>query len=416
MSATNCYGEQLGRGTHNLFILGDAIANLPRLIESYAGLIQTIYLDPPFQTGSRFTLRLQLSGHKQTPVAIPSYDDSLPAADYYTMMNEVLKGCYELLNDNGSLFLHIDPRTCAHLRIMLDGIFGEDNFVNEIIWHYKSGGRAKNHFSKKHDNILFYRKTKKAYFDISSIGIPRGKDMQNHMRRVTDEEGRVVYTIKSGGKTYTYSEDTPIYPSDVWTDISHLQQKDPERTGYDTQKPEALLKRIILSTSRPGDLVMDLFSGSGTTASAASKADRRFVAVDSSPIALSLLRRRLLSREQTLMDSELPGTLLLFDVAKPPKIGQLEYTCSRANGRADVTLASYTPSVGLDTPEVYTGLALVDYCALGFVDDGIFLPCSYNIRPLRGGTIPNLYLAPDKPNLALLVSDVFGCQGIISIE
>lgn len=416
MKGINCLGEQLGQGTHNLFVLGDAVANMPRLIESYAGQVQLIYLDPPFQTGSRFTCKLHLSGSKHATISVPSYKDDMPSAGYYAMMREVLSGCHQLLSNEGSLFLHIDPRTSARFRIMLDEIFGEDLFVNEIIWHYKSGGRAKKHFSRKHDNILFYRKTKNAYFDISNVGIPRGRDMQNHMRRTVDEEGRVVYTIKSGGKIYTYSEDTPVYPSDVWTDISHLQQKDPERTGYDTQKPEALLRRIILSSSRPGDLVLDLFSGSGTTAAAAIKCDRRFVTLDSSPIAFSLLRRRILSREPTLMDAELPETLLLFDAFRPPEAGRLEYSCSRANGRADVTLISYAPPAGIEVPEGCESLSLLDYCALGFIEDGIFSACSHNLRPLRGGTISRLYLAPDKPGLCLLVSDVFGHQSVIPVE
>ncbi|MGI6192041.1 MAG: DNA methyltransferase [Christensenellales bacterium] len=416
MNGFNCLGEQLGHGTHNLFVLGDAVANMPRLIESYAGQVQLIYLDPPFQTGSKFTCKLHLGSHKHATVNVPSYDDDMPSAAYYAMMREILTGCHKLLSPEGNLFLHIDPRTSARLRIMLDEIFGEDHFVNEIIWHYKSGGRAKNHFSRKHDVILFYRRTKNAYFDITSVGIPRGKDMQNHMRRTVDEEGRVVYTIKSGGKVYTYSEDTPVYPSDVWTDISHLQQKDPERTGYDTQKPEALLKRIILSASRPGDLVMDLFSGSGTTAATAVKCSRRFVTMDSSPIALSLLRRRILNREPTLMDADLPGTLLLFDAFKPPKAGNLEYTCSRANGRADVTLVSYTPPDGTQVPENCGSLSLLDYCALGFVKEGIFSASSFNLRPLRGGTVAKLYLAPDKPGLCLLIHDVFGRQSVFPVE
>lgn len=416
MNGSNCLGEQLGQGTHNLFVLGDAVANMPRLIDSYAGQVQLIYLDPPFQTGSSFTCKLHLGGHRHATINVPSYDDNMPSAGYYAMMREVLTGCHKLLSNEGNLFLHVDPRTCARFRIMLDEIFGEEHFVNEIIWHYKSGGRAKNHFSRKHDNILFYRKTKNAYFDISSVGMPRGKDMQNHMRRTVDEEGRVVYTIKSGGKIYTYSEDTPVYPSDVWTDISHLQQKDPERTGYDTQKPEALLKRIILSASRPGDLVMDLFSGSGTTAATAVKCNRRFVAMDASPIALSLLRRRMLSREPTLMDADLPGTLLLFDGTKPPKAGKLEYSCTRANGRVDVTLTSYTPPEGTEVPEHCEGLSLLDYCALGFIKDGFFCACSSNLRPLRGGTVSKLYLAPDKPELFLLINDVFGNQSVIPVE
>ncbi len=352
----NCTGELLGSGMHNLFILGDALENLPRLLDSYAGSVKMVYLDPPFLTGGNFSCRVQLGEHKATTLSLPAYSDTLPAPEYYGMMRTLLEACHELLAEDGSLYLHVDTRASARLRLILDDIFGEANFMNEIIWHYKSGGRAKNHFSRKHDNILFYRKSKSVYFDITSVGMPRGKDMQNHMRRTTDENGRLVYTIKSGGKTYTYSEDTPVYPSDVWTDISHLQQKDPERTGYDTQKPEALLQRMILASTRPGDLVLDLFSGSGTTAMAATKLDRRFVVLDSSPLALNLLRRRLLTRKATLMEMVAPGTMLLFDAAQPHELGEFSFRCGRANNRVDVTLENYAPPSHCHVPEGVPGL------------------------------------------------------------
>ena len=411
-----CIGERLGSGTHNLFVLGSAETNMPRLLESYGGSVQLIYLDPPFQTGNSFSCRVHTNAKKSTTLNVPSYSDNMPPEQYYAMMRQVLTGCYDLLSSKGSLFLHVDPRTCARLKLMLDEIFGEDAFVNEIIWHYKSGGRAKSHFSKKHDNILFYRKSKDAYFDITAVGMPRGKDMQNHMRRTVDEQGRVLYTINSGGKVYTYTEDTPVFPSDVWTDISHLQQKDPERTGFDTQKPEALLRRIILSTTRPGDLVVDLFSGSGTTAVAAFKADRRFVALDSSPLAMSLLRRRLISKESTLMDQELPGTLLLFDVDAPPPCGKLDFDCTRTNGRADVTLYSYTPPEGFSVPEGVAPLGLLEYCAVGFIEDGFFIPGYTSMRTAKGGCVASLYLSSDRPGLSLLVCDVFGNQSLFPLD
>ena len=408
----NCTGELLGSGMHNLFILGDALENLPRLLDSYAGSVKMVYLDPPFLTGGNFSCRVQLGEHKATTLSLPAYSDTLPAPEYYGMMRTLLEACHELLAEDGSLYLHVDTRASARLRLILDDIFGESNFMNEIIWHYKSGGRAKNHFSRKHDNILFYRKSKSVYFDITSVGMPRGKDMQNHMRRTTDENGRLVYTIKSGGKTYTYSEDTPVYPSDVWTDISHLQQKDPERTGYDTQKPEALLQRMILASTRPGDLVLDLFSGSGTTAMAATKLDRRFVVLDSSPLALNLLRRRLLTRKATLMEMVAPGTMLLFDAAQPHELGEFSFRCGRANNRVDVTLENYAPPSHCHVPEGVPGLSLIDYCAVGFLENGVFSSCYHSLRGLRGGCVSPTYLAPDKTSLALFASDVFGNQSI----
>src|SRR5690606_30562996 len=106
------------------------------------------------------------------------------------------------------------------------------NFMNEIIWCYKSGGRSTRYYPRKHDTILFYRKSAKVFFDIYAVGRPRGPEKRNHMKRYIDEDGRVCFSIRSAGKVYTYYEDTPVFPSDVWDDIEHLQQKDSERVGY----------------------------------------------------------------------------------------------------------------------------------------------------------------------------------------
>lgn len=329
MEPIRCKGERYGQSAQNHFRLGDAVAILPELIEQYAGKVQVIYLDPPFSTGETFQYRIQLDTRKLGTLTLEAYQDSMPEEEYFAMMRTVLEGCHTLLSEEGSLYLHVDYRTGAYFKIMLDEIFGRQNFLNEIIWHYKSGGRAKSYFSRKHDTIYFYRKSRSVYFNINAVGMPRGKEMKNHMKRTLDENGRLVYTIKSAGKTYTYSEDTPVYPSDVWTDISHLQQKDPERTGYDTQKPEALLKRILSASSREGDLVMDLFSGSGTTAAAALSLNRNFVVADKSPLAMQVLRRRVLQRETTLMELSGPDVCFSYDEDAFGDLGALEFRCKR---------------------------------------------------------------------------------------
>jgi site-specific DNA-methyltransferase (adenine-specific)/adenine-specific DNA-methyltransferase len=278
----------------------DVLKVLPLLLEQYEGKIQLVYMDPPFVTGQLFCFRQPVGvegwrGNRRYIITHTAYDDMWkPGRDaFLAMMREVLSSVYRLLSPEGSLYLHIDYRTSAYMRIMLDEIFGEENFLNEIIWHYKSGGRAKKHFSRKHDTILFYRKSPQHYFDIESVGIPRGKDKRNHMKQQVDEDGRIFWSIRSGGKEYRYYEDSKIYPSDVWDDISHLHQKDPERTGYDTQKPEALLERIVKASSRPGDLVADLFAGSGTTLAVAQRLGRRWIGVDDSIFSLHTCRRRL---------------------------------------------------------------------------------------------------------------------------
>ena len=175
----------------------------------------------------------------------------------------------------------------------MDDIFGEKNLLNEIVWVYHTGGMARRYFSRKHDTILFYRKTGKYDFNIDAVLCPPTEPKQNHMRRHVDPDGRVYRSIRSGGRVYTYYDDDPVPPTDVWDDVSHLQQRDPQRTGYDTQKPLALLTRIVRCASREGELVFDPFAGSGTTLEAAAREGRRFLGVDMCPLVPNILRRRL---------------------------------------------------------------------------------------------------------------------------
>ena len=282
-------GEEYPFGGPGKFILGTVQAMAEQLRREYANTVDLIYIDPPFGTGDGFSVKLPGVREK---VKIPAYSDSMDTASYLEMMRGVLTLCHDLLKDTGSVYVHIDYRMCARIRLMLDEIFGESCFQNEIIWAYKSGGRSVRHYSRKHDNILFYRKSAKAYFDISAVGVPRGPMKRNTMKRTVDENGKLCFSIRSGGKTYTYYEDTPVYPSDVWVDIEHMHQRDPERTGYATQKPEALLRRIISASCPEGGLVADLFGGSGTTAAVAAKLNRRFLTVDASPASLGIVRKR----------------------------------------------------------------------------------------------------------------------------
>ena len=174
-----------------------------------------------------------------------AYDDRFSSPnEYYDSMARILQGVKGALDENGSVFVHIDERVHARLRLMMDEIFGERAFRNEIIWAYRSGGRARTHFSRKHDTILYYALSDKAFFDPLGDPLPRKLARGNHMRRGTDADGREYSAILSAGKEYRYYDDEGVAPSDVWDDIPHLQQRDPERTGYPTQKPEKLLRRV----------------------------------------------------------------------------------------------------------------------------------------------------------------------------
>ncbi len=364
-----------------------------RLADELAGKVQLIYLDPPFGTGGAFEFK--------DKSAVCAYSDALSQDELTDMMRTVLSACRTLLCASGSLYLHVDHRLSARMRMLLDEVFGEECFMNEIIWSYRSGGRSTRHFSRKHDNILFYRKSKQVYFNIAATGTPRGSSRKNHMKRRADENGRVYYSIKTGGKEYRYYEDDLVYPSDVWTDIEHLHQRDPERTGFNTQKPLALLKRMISASSRPGDIVLDFFGGSGTTALASQMLDRRFISCDCGAASLLVTRRRLIeSQRETELFSEKKPFRIVYDspgsyqkLASPERFFDFK---KAENG--------YVASVNK------IGGSACAFCAAGRLENGVFFADSYALHP----TLTEQLFIPDGG--VLHVVDSLCEQGFFAIE
>ena len=281
-------------GWYNRLILGDKNMALPALRAEFAGTINLIYIDPPFMTGRTFS-----GGFQGEEVA---YSDTWnnDIDTYLQWLYDTFTLLYALLATTGSLYVHLDWRTCHYAKIVLDEIFGFNprgegpGFKNEIIWHYNSGGNFQKYYARKHDVILLYTKSAYYCFHGERVAERRGAHKRNHMRKEVGPDGRVLWTIRSGGRTYSYHEDTVMAPGDVWSDISHLHQRDPERIGYATQKPAALLERIILTSSEEHDLVLDCFCGSGVTPSVAEHNGRRWIACDQSELAISLTRQRLL--------------------------------------------------------------------------------------------------------------------------
>jgi DNA modification methylase len=394
-----CYGDGL---TGDLFE-GEA-GSLSQALQIYTGQAAVVYLDPPYLSGNMYTYRVKvgqtgyLTGKPE--LTLPAYSDRFSSREsYLNMLEPVLVRARDILSDTGTLFVHLDYRMSAYVKVLLDRLMGEDHFVNEIIWVRETGGRATRHFSRKHDVILMYRKSKNAYFDISSVPIDRKSNRRNHMRRSTDENGRVFYSITSGGKTYTYYEDTPVYPSDIWSDVSHLQQKDPQRSGYDTQKPLKLLERIIRTASRPGDLVADLCFGSGTTLICAAREGRRFLGTDSSGHALTAAVKRLngygcrVMRETDLCD-------IALDADVSDGIGLYVFTLK----------AFHVPLPADIAPDGYIFRPLdgVDQWAAGVVKDGVFRA---DARSVRTKANPELYHVLETPMVsgdkAIEIIDVF---------
>lgn len=369
LTRTSCHGELHLFGGDGTLYHADFRSIEDELLARCRSGARIVYIDPPFNTGSSFEFR---RGKKQA-----AYSDKLPREEYLELIREAARLSYELLTDDGTFFLHIDYRMSAYCRLICDSIFGEDRLANEIVWAYKSGGRSINSFSKKHDTILMYRKSDEAYFNIDAVGMKRGPERRNHMKRGVDEEGRVYYSIKTGGKEYRYYEDDKIYPSDVWDDIEHLHQRDPERTGFITQKPEALLKRVILACSEPGDTVIDLFGGSGTTAAAAASIGRSYVTVDSGSVASAVTRRRLIERslKTSLFDAVSPMSVETDAASEPCKEPEAYFDIEERGGAVRLTLKKLPAD------------RMPYYVASGSVRSEIFTASDYLLRIRAGESI-----------------------------
>lgn len=290
--AGTCMGEQGLKDWQNRLIMGERAQVLTALLPEFAGRVNLAYIDPPFMTGRDFMRGTTLAYSDKWRGELDAY---LP------WLATTLRLLHQLLAEDGSLYVHLDWRAAHYARVLLDEIFGANlngrgaGFQNEIIWHYQSGGRATRRYARKHDTLLFYSKSERYCFHGERVGEKRGANKRNHMRKSQGADGSVSWSIKSHGRTYTYSEESLMTPADVWSDISHLHQRDPERNGYATQKPAALLERILLASSEPGDLVLDCFCGSGVTPAVAEQLGRRWLASDAGELAIASTRARLLA-------------------------------------------------------------------------------------------------------------------------
>ena len=309
--------------TNRLFC-GD---NLEVLRDRIAGeSIDLCYLDPPFHSRRNYRTREQPQGFTDTwtwdPAAQAGFErirhspsklaclleglepvigqGSLLA--YLVSVAERLREIDRVLRPTGSLFLHCDPSASHYLKLLLDAVFRAPGggFRNEIVWCYSHGGRSRKWFGRKHDIIFFYAKSASSYFDPRAVRAEMRSGTHSFGGRLlAGEDGRkyrLVYGTRNShgvARYYKYYLDEGKLPEDWWTDINSLQASASERTGYPTQKPEALLGRIVAACSRPGDIVLDAYCGSGTTLVAAERGGRRWIGIDLAPEAIALTLERL---------------------------------------------------------------------------------------------------------------------------
>ena len=223
----------------------------------------------------------------ETIEGLQNFLKQTPMMAYLAMMGIRLVEMHRILKPTGSIYLHCDAAANHYLKILMDAVFGPNNFKNEIVWCYDSSGRSRNTFSKKHDVIYFYAKS--AVCNFNGYRVPHSAEELERDYRYYDESGRRYRTSRAGGKVYRYYADEGKMANDWWV-LPTLNSTDSERAGYPTQKPIALYKRIIEASSNEGDLVLDPFCGCGTTLLAAEELNRRWLGIDLTYLATGAVK------------------------------------------------------------------------------------------------------------------------------
>lgn len=300
----------------NKIIFGDNLQVLKTLIEMKrrgelknadgTDGVRLIYIDPPFATKQDFS-------NKDSK----AYSDKLAGAAFLEWLRKRLILLRELLSDNGSIYVHLDWRKAHYIKVLMDEVFGEGNFKNEIIWHYGTYvGNTKNNFPRKHDSIFLYGKGSKTIFHPQRDGEPENDANYKRWKNYFNENNQILGKnypqddSKFSGYVKRFEKENGHSPREedvllsvegklvdsVW-EIQSVNPMAKERIGYPTQKPEDLLERIIMSSSDEGDIVLDCFGGSGTTAFVAEKLGRRWVTVDAGKLSIYTIQKRILAKE-----------------------------------------------------------------------------------------------------------------------
>ena len=316
--------EAVDTSWRNKLIWGDNKYAMAALLEKYAGQIDLIYIDPPFATGANFDTTVKIGNEQLKYTKEVNAIEELAYRDtwgkgldsFLQMLYDRFTVMKQLLSERGSIYVHIDSRTDSYVKLIMDEIFGIDNYLNQLIWCYHEREISTRNYNRKHDTILFYSKNHKKVtrpfncYDISENYSEASVKKYN----MTDKDGR-KFQIRGRGGNYTGKQQLPlevekkhpelvyrdyfdekpgVLPRDWFSNINFENRASNNRTDYPTQKPEKLLEKFIKVSSNEGDLVADFFCGSGTTGSVAEKLGRRWIMADLGRFAIHTTRKRLL--------------------------------------------------------------------------------------------------------------------------
>ena len=359
-------------------ILGDNLPIMASLMPEFEGSINLIYADPPFFTNRRYSSRIGRGQDSRKPekwALGDGYQDSWANFDaYLDFLYQRLAGMYRLLAPNGTLFLHLDWHANSYARILLDEIFGPDHLLNEIIWTYHGPSPIRRAFNRKHDTILAYVKGRDYIFNVDAVREPYNPSTVQTFNASPKAGFGKIPNLERG----KVPEDWWYFPV-----VARLHN---QRTGYPTQKPESLLERIILASSRPGDFIADFFCGSGTTPAVSARLGRRFIASDNTFRAVHTTRTRLSSLPIQAFTLERQSTFC-FPLVESPKIELgIQPGSVHINGRLDL-----------------------DYWEVDPAWDGkIFKSAAQAQRPIRKGELSRDIKIKTGPNMCVRLITVKG--------
>lgn len=310
------YGEATD-GWRNRIYWGDNLQVMSHLLREFRGQVDLIYIDPPFDSKADYKKKIKYKGQEsendRTAFEEKQYSDIWTNDEYLQFMYERIILAHDLLSKQGSIYVHCDWHKNHFIRMILDEIFGPQNFRNEIIWSYFGFKRSTaRKFPQKHDTILSYTHTENYIWNVQFR--PHGEDYIKRFKR--DENGRLYrddVNPTGGGTRIIYLDEVKgdIVDS-VWNDIPPVNPVAKERQDYPTQKPESLVERIIKASTQPGDLVFDCFMGSGTTQAVAMKLGRRFIGADINLGAIQTTTKRLIKVAEELQQRLPSGEMLLY--------------------------------------------------------------------------------------------------------
>jgi SAM-dependent methyltransferase len=423
MDLVEAYGEAHGEaGAPDRLIVGDNLLALDALVEQEAGTVDLAVVDPPFGTGGRFEVQTRVGGKGEDGKAAilrrPAYGDRWPggAAGLVAMLDPRLRLLHALLAPTGSLYVHLDPTVVHAVKLLLDEIFGPECFQRQIVWRigWISGFKSRAHnWIRNHDVILFYTKHP-TDFRFNKTYVPHPPEYRRRDGNPARAPGMPISDV------WNASDVEAALEGEASLDSIQIKSFSGEKTGYATQKNESVLRRIVEASSQPGDLVADVFCGSGTTLAVARKLGRRVLGCDSGQAAIHITRRRMLGIES----------------ARGLQVWSLQDHEATSSSRIEVALEGLEGGElgvrlhGLHDPSPIPELAALDPSPLDLVDawavewqakdavlrPDLWLPRHHDRRVLEVVAGPHAYLGPGPWRLRIAVFDVLHRRTTLEIE